>query len=106
MHMKTGMMAPAIGLLALGACATIGGPGSSNYYDCGQGTRLKVDYLAGGVAQVQVNNDRPIVLTQEKTASGAKFSSNQYVFWSKGDEASWTTGRMAPMQCRAVAVPR
>ena len=95
-----------VGAMALSACATIGGPGSSTYYECGQGTRLKVDSLPGGAVQVQMNGDKPIVLPREKSASGAKYSNGQHVFWSKGDEASWTVGRMVPMQCRQVAVPR
>lgn len=93
-------------MVALGACASIGGPGKSSYYDCGPDTRLKVDYIGAGVAQVQVNNDKPIVLSQEKAGSGAKFSSGPYSFWSRGDEATWTTGRMAPIQCRQVAMQR
>jgi hypothetical protein len=27
-------------------------------------------------------------------------------FWSKGDEAMWTVGRMMPMTCKQVIVPR
>lgn len=92
--------------LALSACAPVGGPGVSTYYDCGDGTRLKVDMLKGDRVMVQMNDNKPVTLPAEKAASGAKYMSATHQFWSKGDEAMWTVGRMAPMTCQKVAVSR
>jgi membrane-bound inhibitor of C-type lysozyme len=106
MHMKSGIMAIAGAGLLAGACAPIGGPGVSAYYDCGGGTRLKVDMLTGDRVMVQMNDNAPVTLPADTSASGAKYMSATHQFWSKGDEAMWTVGRMAPMTCRKVAVPR
>lgn len=81
-------------------------PGVIAYYDCGNGTRLKVDSLPGDRIEVQMNDDEPVILPAEKSASGAKYVTARHQFWSKGDEATWTVGRMAPMTCRKVAMPR
>lgn len=44
--MKHAIIAAGLAALALAGCQTnAGGPGASSYYDCGGGTRLKVDYL-------------------------------------------------------------
>ena len=104
--MKIGIIAIAAGTIALGACAPVGGPGVSAYYDCGNGTRLKVDNLSNDRIMVQMNNDKPVTLPADKSASGAKYMSPTHQFWSKGDEATWTVGRMVPMTCQRVAVPR
>ncbi len=45
--MKIGMIALTAATIAAAACAPVGGPGVSTYYDCGNGTRLKVDMLDG-----------------------------------------------------------
>jgi membrane-bound inhibitor of C-type lysozyme len=95
-----------VGLLAVAACAPVSGPGISNYYDCGNGTRLKVDYLKGDRVMVQMNDNAPVTIPADKAASGAKYMSATHQFWSKGDEVTWTVGRMAPMTCKEVAAPR
>jgi membrane-bound inhibitor of C-type lysozyme len=92
--------------LALAGCAPVGGPGVSTYYDCGNGTRLKVDMLSGDRVMVQMNDNAPVTIPADKAASGAKYMSPTHQFWSKGDEAMWTVGRMATMTCQRVAVPR
>ncbi len=96
------------GMMLLAGCMTnaVGGPGVSAYYDCGNGTRLQVDSLPGDRIQVQMNDDEPVILPAEKSASGAKYMTARHQFWSKGDEAMWTVGRMTPMTCRKTAVPR
>ena len=104
--MKTGVIAGIAAAAALAACAPVGGPGVSAYYDCGGGTRLKVDYIGNDRVLVQMNNDRPVTIPADKSASGAKYMSPTHQFWSKGDEATWTVGRMVPMTCQKVAVPR
>jgi membrane-bound inhibitor of C-type lysozyme len=105
--MKLGMTALGLGALALAGCnTTVGGPGVSAYYDCGGSTRLKVDYVAGDKVMVQMNDNAPVTIPAAPSASGAKFMSPMHQFWDKGDEAMWTVGRMAPMTCTKVAVPR
>ncbi len=104
--MKIGIIALVAGTIALAACAPVGGPGISTYYDCGDGMRLKVDSLEGDRIMVQMNDNAPVTLPAEKSASGARYMSATHQFWSKGDEATWTVGRMAPITCQQVAVPR
>lgn len=106
--MKIGNLAMTAGALALAGCDTpdVGGPGASSYYDCGNGTRLKVDYLSDDRVMVQMNDNQPLTIPADKSASGAKYMSPTHQFWSKGDEAMWTVGRMATMTCKKVAVPR
>lgn len=96
-----------LGALALAGCTqSVGGPGASSYFDCGNGTRLKVDMLDGDRVMVQMNDNAPVTIPADRSASGAKYMSPTHQFWNKGDEATWTVGRMAPMTCRKVAVPR
>jgi len=105
--MKIAIIALAAGTLALAGCnERVGGPGVSTYYDCGDGTRLKVDNLEGDRILVQMNDNPPVTLPAEKAASGAKYMSATHQFWSKGDEATWTVGRMMPMTCKQVIMPR
>lgn len=104
--MKTGLVAGITATAALAACAPIGGPGVSAYYDCGGGTRLKVDNLSPDRIMVRMNDNPPVTLPADKAASGAKYMSATHQFWDKGGEAMWTVGRMAPMTCQKVAVPR
>lgn len=104
--MKNAAMTVLCGAAMLAACAPVGGPGVSAYYDCGNGTRLKVDSLSDDMIQVQMNSDAPIRLPAVKAASGAKYMTARHSFWSRGDEAEWIVGRMAPMTCQKVAVPR
>jgi membrane-bound inhibitor of C-type lysozyme len=104
--MKIAIIALAAGTLALAGCnEKVGGPGASTYYDCGGGTRLKVDF-AEGKAMVQMNDNPPVTIPAVESASGAKYMSPTHQFWSKGDEATWTVGRMMPMTCKQVTVPR
>jgi membrane-bound inhibitor of C-type lysozyme len=105
--MKFAIIATLAGVLALAGCnERVGGPGASAYYDCGGGTRLKVDTLEGDRVLVQMNDNPPVTIPADKSASGAKYMSPTHQFWSKGDEAIWTVGRMMPMTCKKVAVPR
>jgi membrane-bound inhibitor of C-type lysozyme len=104
--MKIAIIALVAGTTVLSACVPVGGPGVSSYYDCGSGTRLKVDYLDGDRVLVQMNNNPPVTLPAERSASGGKYMSPMHQFWTKGDEAIWTVGRAAPMTCKQVVVPR
>ena len=104
--MKTAIIMLFAGAAALAACAPVGGPGIGTYYDCGGGTRLKVDYLNDNQVMVQMNDNAPVTIPAERAASGAKYMSPTHQFWNKGDEAMWTVGRMMPMTCKQVAIPR
>lgn len=105
--MKIVIIMAAAGALVLAGCnERVGGPGASTYYDCGGGTRLKVDNLSGNRIMVQMNDHPPVTLPAAKTASGAKYMSATHQFWDKGGEAMWTVGRMMPMTCKKVMVPR
>ena len=105
--MSTRMIGWLAAAASLAGCASpeVGVPGVSAYYDCGNGTRLKVED-AGDTVTVQMNDNPPVTLPAVASASGAKYMTARHEFWSKGDEAMWTVGRMAPMSCRQVAVPR
>lgn len=107
--MKTSSIAflGASALMLAGCMADdVGGPGVSAYYDCGNGTRLKVDNLSGDRIQVQMNDAAPVILPAVKAASGARYMTPRHEFWDKGGVATWTVGRMAAMTCQKVAVPR
>jgi len=104
--MKIAMIAAIAGAAMMAGCAPVGGPGVSAYYDCGGGTRIKVDSLSNDRIMVQMNNNAPVTIPADKSASGAKYMSPTHQFWSKGDEATWIVGRRAPMNCQKVAVPR
>lgn len=112
---KISAILPAAGVaavLALAGCTTsevgseVGRPAASAYYDCGNGTRLKVDALSGDRIQVQMNDNAPVVLPAVKSASGAQYMSATHQFRDKGGEALWTVGRMVPMTCQKIAAPR
>jgi membrane-bound inhibitor of C-type lysozyme len=105
--MKHGIILLIGSALALTGCMQrVGGAGVSSFYDCGNGTRLKVDYVDADSVMVQMNDNPPVTIPAERAASGAKYMSPTHQFWSKGDEATWTVGRMMPMTCQKVAVPR
>jgi membrane-bound inhibitor of C-type lysozyme len=105
--MKIGIITMLAGTIALAGCMdSVGGPGASSYYDCGGGARLKVDYVKDGEVMVQMNDNAPVTIPADRSASGAKYMSPTHQFWDKGNEAMWTVGRMATMTCTKVAVPR
>ena len=105
-HM-TSLILGATAMLALSACASVGGPGVSTYYECDRGTRLKVDFV-GDRALVGVNGARAVAMRQTPAASGVIYENRQgWRLHTKGNEAMWNTAaRSAPETCRQVAVPR
>lgn len=96
-------------LAALGcvtACAPVGGPGVSTYYECQPPKSLKVDFR-NGMAWVSVDGASAIPLKQEPAASGTSYAGGGYRLRTKGGEAIWTgLTREAPYQCRQVTIPR
>lgn len=91
--------------LAAGACVPKGGPGTSTFYECDRGTMLRVDFT-DRAAFVYVNGGERLRLPQERAASGTSYMTPQHSLRTRGSEATWAVGRMAPEQCRQVAVPR
>ena len=110
--MRAPILAPIL-IAAIGAatllsgCASVGGPGSSTYFECDRGTRLKVDYGPRG-ALVRINGGRSVTLRANPTNAGASYEGRSGERLSvMGNSATWNTAlRMAPETCRAVAVPR
>lgn len=94
-------------LLLLSACAAVGGPGVSTYYECDRGTRLKVDFV-GDRALVSVNGGRAEAMRSAPAASGAMYENRAgWRLHTKGNEAMWNTAlRSSPETCRQVMVPR
>lgn len=92
------MMAAAVLAATLAGCATIG-PVRQVSYVCDGGSALKVLYT-GETARVMSTAGSPIVLKQRETASGFWYESPTHSLRGKGEEVTYTVGRMAPMKCR------
>ena len=91
-------MAAALLCAALAGCATIG-PVRRVVYVCEGGTSLDVLYT-GETARLMSTTGRPIVLKQRETASGFWYESPTHSLRGKGEEVTYTVGRMAPIKCR------
>lgn len=105
--MKAQLISTAM-LLALAGCAQpIGTPGGSSFYECSQGTRLRVDYRGRG-AIVRVNDRATIALRSTLSTGGAVFEGRQgQRLERRGDMVIWNSAaRTAPEQCSPVRVPR
>lgn len=90
----------------LSGCQTVGGPGVSSYFDCRDGTMLKVTYKRGA-ALVQVNKGHVIALRSVSSVGGSNYEGMGYNLRVMGDTATWSgKTREAPKMCRRVAVPR
>ncbi|WP_057882751.1 MliC family protein [Tsuneonella troitsensis] len=83
---------------ALAGCATIG-PVRRVAYVCESGTALDVLYT-GETARIMATVGKPIVLQQRETGSGFWYESPTHSLRGKGEEVTYTVGRMAPMTCR------
>lgn len=91
---------------ALAGCQTVGGPGGSSYFDCRDGTMLKVTYTRQG-AVMQMGKGRMIHLRSVSSVGGSNFEGMGYTLRVTGDTATWSgMTREAPHVCRGVAVPR
>lgn len=88
--------------LFLSACATPNEAGTGTRYTCDRGSDLAVTF-DGEMATVRTADGVAHTLPQVPSASGARYSSGTHEFWSKGNEATWTIGRMVPTQCRAAS---
>lgn len=91
----------------LASCATVGGPGVSSYFDCGNGSMLKVTY-GRNTALVQKDRD-PIIRLRSVPSTGGSTYENKagYRLSVQGDWATFSgRTREAPARCHRVAVPR
>jgi len=94
-------------VLALAGCAPVGTPGGSSFYECNQGTRLRVDYRGQG-AIVRVNDRATVALRSTPSTGGAVYEGRQgQRLERQGNGVVWNTAaRTAPEQCRQIIVPR
>ncbi|MED5609255.1 MULTISPECIES: MliC family protein [unclassified Pseudomonas] len=71
-------------------------------YKCDDGRKFSVQYLNKGdnhLAVVPVSDSSSLVFANVISASGAKYAAGQYVWWTKGEEATlykdWKGGEPA-----------
>lgn len=95
----SGRLFPSIGLLALAACATTGEPARTVSYRCDRGPALTIEYK-GDTARIISADGRGVTMPQRETGSGFWYQSATHSIRGKGDELTYTIGRMAPMNCR------
>lgn len=93
-----------VGVLALAACASKepAAPGGERRvtYSCELGSDITVVY-SPGQARIEGANGGGMVLPQKPSGSGFWYESPTHSLRGKGDEVSYTVGRMVPMTCRA-----
>ena len=92
--------------LGLSACAT-GGPGKHGYFDCSDGSVLKVNFTHGGATVVR-NNGVPIYVRSVQSVGASVFENRAgYRLQIAGDTVTWSgKTREAPLTCRRVTLPR
>jgi len=83
---------PALADVSIGVGLTLSGDAEikNATYDCGAAGKLAVQYLnavPNFLALIPIK-DQTLVFVNTLSASGAKYESGQYVWWSKGKEAS------------------
>lgn len=93
--------APLLLAAMLAACATPSPSGlpASAVFVCEDGTTLNVRFVPDA-AYVTPSGGTELMLPQERAASGIWYRTAQHEFRGKGDEMTWTVGRMAPIACR------
>jgi hypothetical protein len=97
---------PRLAALALAACATDGGGGGGTaerrvIFQCDRGPEIVVVF-AGDVARIESETGPPIVMQQRPAGSGFWYESGTHSIRGKGDEITYTIGRMVPMTCTAL----
>lgn len=87
--------------LGLGACATAAPGGDRRVtYACDRGPGLTVVYTEGA-ARIEGADGQAIVLPQRPSGSGFWYETPTHSLRGKGDEVTYTVGRMVPMTCKA-----
>ncbi|PZQ60953.1 MAG: hypothetical protein DI570_13340 [Phenylobacterium zucineum] len=84
----------------LAGCASTKSEGRRVTYACDRGPGLAVVYTEG-VARIEASDGVAIVLPQRPAASGTWYENATHSLRGKGDEVTYTIGRMVPMQCKA-----
>ncbi|MCG2594058.1 MliC family protein [Ramlibacter sp. XY19] len=88
--------------LLLAGCETTLKPGEAKVvYRCEDGLVLRVHY-SERTAKVTLPSKEELVLPLQPTGSGTAYATAQHQLRGKGDEATWTTGRSAPVKCRVL----
>lgn len=96
----SGRLFPSFALLTLAACATTTGERARTVtYRCDRGPDLTIEYR-GDTARIVSVDGRGVVMQQRETGSGFWYGNATHSIRGKGDELSYTIGRMAPMICR------
>lgn len=95
----------AAALLALSACATLGGPeepigGNRMTWRCEGGASFTATITGDGRARV-VAGGQTYTLPHERAGSGARYASGGIVYWERGGQATLTGARGGPYNnCR------
>jgi membrane-bound inhibitor of C-type lysozyme len=91
-----------LGLLAMAGCA-----GTSSAIEptavrfvCDRGSVLNIRFEEGA-ALVDTGSGEPLRLPQEPSGSGFRYGTPRHMIAGKGDDLTWTVGRMVPEKCRA-----
>jgi len=106
--MKASLLGVSAAMLCLLAgCGPVGTPGGSSFYECSQGTRLRVDYRGRG-ALVRINDRATVTLRTTPSVGGAVYEGRHGErLERRGDMVVWNTAaRTAPEQCRRIILPR
>ena len=96
----SGRLFPSLSLLLLAACVTTDEPVRTVSYSCDRGPALTIEYK-GDTARIISADGRGVIMQQQETGSGFWYQSATHSIRGKGEELSYTIGRMAPMACRA-----
>jgi membrane-bound inhibitor of C-type lysozyme len=89
----------ALAAALLTACAAPPAGPATVVYTCDDGNALRVQF-EGEAALVTLPDGNTLRLPQQPAASGIWYATPQYTLRGKGDDATWTIGRRAPMACR------
>ncbi len=103
--MKT--IVPALAAMLLAGCATTKPPTTPPQderrvtYGCDRGPDLTVVYTEGQASIIGSDGSAAVVLPQRPSASGFWYETPTHSIRGKGDEVTYTVGRMVPMSCKA-----
>lgn len=104
-HTRSKLAAVIVLALAGAACATPATPPESGErrvsFDCGDHPGITVIFAANE-ARILSADGPPIVLVQRPSGSGIWYESATHSLRGQGDQMTYTIGRMAPIQCRAI----
>jgi membrane-bound inhibitor of C-type lysozyme len=69
-------------------------------YACDRGADLVIVYV-DGVARIETGDGPPLILPQQRSGSGFAYGNATHTLRGKGEDLTYTIGRMVPLQCRA-----